>query len=300
MESLILTTLNVNNDYSKKERVFDYILKYNTIITSRNGLKKAFKKERILLNNTVLNGAEWCNAGDVYQILGEEEKVPKIFELDLDVLFEDEDCAVIYKPAGFSVSGNQFRTIENALLHNIKPSDLIDKMPWPKPCHRLDAPTSGVLLIAKTRLARVSFGQQFEDKTIKKKYHAVVMGTLPHQEGDVKTPIEDKASHSSFKVLKTIPSLRSEHLSIVELTPHTGRTHQLRIHMASLGTPIVGDKLYGTDGNTLEGKGLFLSSVEITFKHPRTDTFETIKAPQPEKFEKLLLRETKMWEKFRS
>ncbi|MBB6459129.1 RluA family pseudouridine synthase [Flammeovirga kamogawensis] len=300
MNPSILSTLKVNNDYSDKDRVFDYILKNNTIITSRNGLKKAFKKGRILLNDTILNGAEWCAAGDIYQIFGEEEKVPKIFELSLNVLYEDDDCAVIYKPAGFSVSGNQFRTIENALLYNIKPSDLIDKMPWPKPCHRLDAPTSGVLLIAKTRLARVAFGQQFENKTIKKKYHAVVMGKLHADEGDIRTPIENKESHSSYKVIETVASLRSEQLSIVELTPHTGRTHQLRIHMASLGTPIVGDKLYGIEGNTLEGKGLFLSSVEITFKHPRTLAFKTIKAPQPEKFEKLLIRETKMWNKFRS
>ncbi|NLR90283.1 RluA family pseudouridine synthase [Flammeovirga agarivorans] len=278
-------------------RLFDYVLSNSNVISSRNGLKKALRDKRVLLDGTPITGAEWAIDQQNIEILEEKATPPKEFKLELKVLFEDEYLAVVYKPAGIPVSGNQFKTIENALQYNLQPSDVIDAMPWPKPCHRLDAPTSGVLLIAKTRKARISLGQQFEDKIIKKKYHAVVMGKI-EKDGDIKIPLDDKACHSSYSRISYIPSLRSEYLSIVELSPHTGRTHQLRRHMQSIGHPIVGDKEYGEEGNIIEGKGLFLSSVEISFIHPIYEERQTIKAPQPDKFEKLLLRETKMWDKY--
>ncbi|WP_172826755.1 RluA family pseudouridine synthase [Flammeovirga sp. SJP92] len=268
-------------------------------MTSRNGLKKAFKAQRVICKNQILNGAEWITADQEIVIYAEDAKPPKVFELKLEVIFEDEDLAVIYKPSGIPVSGNQFKTIENALLFNISQSTLADAMPWPKPCHRLDAPTSGLLLIAKTRLARVKLGQQFEDKTIKKKYHAVAMGTFEKKKGEINFELEGKPCHSSYSVNKEIPSLRSETLTLVELEPHTGRTHQLRKHLAMLGHPIVGDKEYGEEGNTLKGKGLFLSSTFISFIHPRNKKRKELTTKYPSKFDSLLEREIKMWEKYK-
>ncbi|NME66891.1 RluA family pseudouridine synthase [Flammeovirga aprica] len=299
MEKTILEKIQIPDNLDQKERFFDFILRNSQYVTSRNGLKKALKAQRVICEGQILKGAEWIVPGQEIVIYTEEAKVPKIFELKLDVIFEDEDLAVVYKPSGIPVSGNQFKTIENALLSNISQSNLTDTMPWPKPCHRLDAPTSGLLLIAKTRLARVKLGQQFEDKTIKKKYHAVAMGSFKEKEGDIKHDLEGKPCHSSYKVVKEIPSLRSEALTLVELEPHTGRTHQLRKHLAMIGHPIVGDKEYGEDGNTLKGKGLFLSSTAISFVHPRTEERNEFSVAYPSKFETLLERETKMWEKYK-
>ncbi|OHX66246.1 RluA family pseudouridine synthase [Flammeovirga pacifica] len=282
----------------EKVRILDYLIKSDASLNTRNGLKKAFKQDRITLNGTVAKGHEWIGSGDHIIIHEEEATPPKVFELKLDVLFEDDDLAVVYKPAGHPVSGNQFKTIENALVYNLTPTTKADKLLWPKPCHRLDAPTSGVLLIAKTRKVRVDLGDQFESKEIKKKYTAVVMGCLEGSD-DIHTPLDGKECHSSYTSLKVISSLRSGHLTLVQLSPHTGRTHQLRKHMAGIGHPIVGDTLYGEKGNTLEGKGLFLSSTEIKFRHPVSNEMQEIKSPYPKKFDTLFERETKMWEKFK-
>ncbi|MBB3697785.1 RluA family pseudouridine synthase [Flammeovirga yaeyamensis] len=279
-------------------RLLDYLLKSESSLNTRNGLKKAFKQQRILLNNQLAKGHEWLSVGDQIIIKEEEATPPKVFELKLEVIYEDDVLAVVFKPAGYPVSGNQYKTIENALLYNLQPSTASDALSWPKPCHRLDAPTSGVLLIAKTRKSRVALGNQFEDKTIQKKYHAVVMGKVQGT-ADIKEDIEGKKSHSTYQSIKSIPSLRSEFLTLVELTPHTGRTHQLRIHMAGLGHPIVGDATYGKKGNTLEGKGLFLCSTSISFHHPDTNEWMEFSANYPAKFDKLLERETKMWEKYK-
>ncbi|WP_052444281.1 RluA family pseudouridine synthase [Flammeovirga sp. OC4] len=299
MEKVILEQIQTPDQIDQQERFFDFILKQSQFVTSRNGLKKAFKEKRVVCNEQVLKGAEWITPDQEIVIYAEEAKAPKIFEMKLEVIFEDEDLAVIYKPSGIPVSGNQFKTIENALLYNVSQSPLLDAMPWPKPCHRLDAPTSGLLLIAKTRLARVKLGQQFEDKTIKKKYHAIAMGAFASKMDDINFDLEGKPCHSSYKVIKEIPSLRSEILTLVELEPHTGRTHQLRKHLAMIQHPIVGDKEYGEEGNTLKGKGLFLSSTSISFVHPRTNERQLFSTNYPSKFDALLERETKMWEKYK-
>lgn len=299
MNKNILTQIKTPLAINKEERILEYLLKNNDVITSRNGLKKAFKKHRVIIEGEVLKGNEWVQPNQLITIIAEEETPPKIYPLELEIIFEDDDMAVIYKPAGEVVSGNQFKTIENALLHNLKMSSLLDAMPWPKPCHRLDAPTSGLLLIAKTRLARVKLGQQFETKEIKKKYHAITMGQFTDKEGDIRLDLEEKKCHSSFKVVEEVPSLRSGYLTLVQLEPHTGRTHQLRKHLAMIGHPIVGDNEYGEEGNTLKGKGLFLSSTSVSFQHPRTLKKLSFTVDIPAKFTSLFDREKKMWEKYK-
>ena len=105
-------------------------------------------------------------------------------------------------------------------------------------------------------------------------------------------------SLSYYKTIKTVKSLKSKNLSLVELSPKTGRTHQLRIHMSSIGFPILGDKLYGKEGNVLEGKGLFLCALELVLKHPVTRDPLTVKTEIPYKFNSLLDREAKRWLKY--
>ena len=213
------------------------------------------------------------------------------------MVFEDEYLAVINKPPGIEVSGNKYKTIENALSINLKPSAQPDALPWPRPVHRLDYSTSGLLLIAKTSTAQRLLGQAFEERRIHKRYCAVVMGLIPTL-GTVETPIDGLNALSEYEPVLTVPSLRSGHVSLVHLFPTTGRTHQLRIHMASIGHPIVGDPKYGEDGNTLKGKGLFLASIGLRFPHPVTQQEMNICIDAPPKFNALLEREQARWDKF--
>jgi len=168
---------------------------------------------------------------------------------------------------------------------------------WPRPVHRLDYSTSGLLLIAKTAGAQVFLGQRFEGRDIHKRYCAVVMGKL-ESEGQVDEPISGLPSSSRYVPVETVPSLRSGHVTRVDLYPVTGRTHQLRIHMAAIGHPVVGDPKYGQAGNTLKGKGLFLAAVELRFPHPSTQQEMTVSIDAPPKFYALLQREQTRWEKF--
>jgi len=233
--------------------------------------------------------------GQVIDLLETPQSQPKIFELQLEILFEDHFMAAIHKPAGFSVSGNAYKTIYNSLPYNLKKSSEPDALPWPTPVHRLDNQTSGILLIAKTKTAQIALGNQLENHTIQKKYCAVVIGKVLSK-GKIKTPIEDKTAQTDFEVVTVVNSLRFEHLSLLNVFPKTGRTHQIRIHLASIGHPIFGDKLYVEEKMLHKGKGLFLCACEISFLHPKTSEEINLKIAPPYKFESLFLREQRRWQ----
>ena len=233
--------------------------------------------------------------GQVIDLLETPQSQPKIFELELEVLFEDHFMAAIHKPAGFSVSGNAYKTIYNSLPYNLKKSSEPDALPWPTPVHRLDNQTSGILLIAKTKTAQIALGNQLENHTIQKKYCAVVIGKVLSK-GKIKTPIEDKTAQTDFEVVTVVNSLRFEHLSLLNVFPKTGRTHQIRIHLSSIGHPIFGDKLYVEEKMLHKGKGLFLCACEISFLHPKTSEEINLKIAPPYKFESLFLREQRRWQ----
>ena len=130
-----------------------------------------------------------------------------------------------------------------------------------------------------------------------KRYCAVVMGMVATA-GTVDEPVNGLPADSRYAPIKTVPSLRSGHLTLVDLFPATGRTHQLRIHMAAIGHSIVGDQKYGKAGQVLKGKGLFLAAVELRFPHPVDQREMTVSIDTPPKFESLLRREQSRWEKF--
>ena len=148
------------------ERISEYARKIFPNIPSRKGIKKAILRNEILLNGKPVETGRWVQPGNQIDWVDLELKMPKILPLKLEVVFEDEHLAVINKPAGIIVSGNQFRTVENALLHNISKSIEKDSLRKPRAVHRLDSPTSGLLLVAKTALAHLKLSQQFEAKTI--------------------------------------------------------------------------------------------------------------------------------------
>ena len=245
----------------------------------------------------MVNTGFWVQPQQKIELLAIESMPSKVFQLQLEVVYEDECMAIIIKPAGITVSGNYYKTIQNALLFNLQPSQEKDALLCPRPVHRLDNPTSGLLLIAKTKQAQIHLSRQFENKTIQKRYRAIIVGTIP-ENGIFEEAIEEKSAKTSFQRLSKTPSLRNEYLSLVDLFPQTGRTHQLRIHLSKAGFPIVGDKIYGVPGEVFKEKGLFLAAVEISFRHPISQELMTIKMDMPAKFTSFLNRELRRWKKY--
>ena len=295
MNSALFKVLNLK----KPTRVFDYIVENTSqVLPSKSAIKKAFKKKHILINGLVATTGDWLKVGDNVSYNPGEIHLQKVFPLDLEILFEDEFIAVINKPAGYSVSGNFHKTIQNALSHNLCSSTKIDALSIFRPVHRLDKLTTGILLIAKTKSAQISLGKQFELQEIPKTYYALVKGKL-EGEGFFDLPIEGLSSFTEFKSLKIEKSLSYDFVSLVVLKPKTGRTHQLRIHLAQAGFPIIGDYVHDTE-NVLKGKGLFLAACKLSFTHPDTSEFMTFEIPIPSKYDSLFERELRRWEKFKT
>ena len=281
-----------------RTRISDYV--FNNLpsqLPSKSSVKKAFKKELILLNNQIAQSGDWLFDCDVVTLLEDTTAQLKVFPLDIEILFEDESMAVINKPAGFSVSGNFHKTIQNALTHNLSISNHTDALVIPRPVHRLDKLTSGILLIAKTRKALIALGRQFENQEVSKTYYALVKGKL-EGDGEFDSDIEGLSAFTSYKSLRIEKSLSYDWVSLVELKPKTGRTHQLRIHLAKSGHSIIGDYIHDNE-NVLKGKGLFLSACKISFKHPESDEVLSFKLAVPNKYDSLFKREHRRWEKFK-
>ena len=281
----------------QKVRFLDYSVEIIKSLRSRSSIKKAIKRGELLLNGEKMPGGTWIEPGQKIELIDNENKPPKPYELNLEIIFEDESLAIINKPAGISVSGNKYRTIQNALLANLKTSSEPDSLKWPRPVHRLDYATSGLLLIAKTSSALVSLGKQFEERRIKKSYKAIVIGKV-NNEGVITEKINDKDAITSFKLITHVRSLYTDWLSLIEIFPETGRTHQIRIHMAGIGHPVLGDNKYGKENKLLKGKGLFLCAVGLMLYHPESNELISYSIDIPYKFTRRLQTEKRRWEKY--
>jgi 23S rRNA pseudouridine1911/1915/1917 synthase len=275
-------------------RIYDYCIGLFDQLPSRKSVKKAIDKGLILVDNKAVKTGHWLKGGEELRLLEEEITPPGIYHRELPLHFEDNHIAVIFKPAGLLVSGNQFKTVVNAIQSCVKPSEEKDALPYPRPVHRLDKQTSGLLIIAKTRRAVKELGKMFEEGEISKTYHAVVLGKLEGK-GRFNDPIEGKESLTFYSSEKVVRSLKSDHLSLIRLQPKTGRTHQLRIHLSNAGHAILGDPLYSPKNLQLKHKGLFLTADQLEFKHPITYERIKIKIEPPKKFAKRLESEVKRW-----
>jgi 23S rRNA pseudouridine1911/1915/1917 synthase len=258
---------------------------FNTIPT-KSGIKKAIKKELIFIDGILASTSKYISGEEKIELFqSEKSSIFKRLELQLEVLFEDEYLAIIYKPAGILVSGNKFVTIANGLTQNLKKSKQSDAVK-PQPVHRLDYPTSGLLLIGKTSSAIIKLGKLFQNAEIKKTYFAITIGAM-NTVGHINFLIDEKIAQTKFEVLKTVVSERFGYLNFVKLAPKTGRKHQLRKHVAEIGNPILGDKKYFLTHKILTGKGLFLHAGILDFVHPFTNDKISITKKLPKKFTKI-------------
>lgn len=281
---MILTETHKVPYLEKPIRLQEYGVGIFTTNPTKSGFKKAIKKQLVLVKGNIATTSLFIHGGEIIELYQLKEN-RKVFHLDLEIIFEDDYLAIINKPAGINVSGNSFATIDNALTQNLKSSTQKDTV-RPRPVHRLDYPTSGLLLIGKTNTSVIALNKLFENKEIQKTYHAVSIGKM-NLHGKIDKNIDDKPSFTEYKVLETITSERFEYLNLVQLHPKTGRKHQLRKHLLTIGNPILGDKDYYLENLILKGKGLYLHASKLAFTHPITLEKMTIYSKLPKKFKKL-------------
>jgi RluA family pseudouridine synthase len=280
-----------------EERLDAYICALTPLFPSRKSAKKAISAGVILLEGRIPQPQERPRQGQLLEIFGRAASSHPGFDLSLKVVFEDQYLAVVEKPAGFPVNGNRHRTIEHALPAALEKSMEPDAMASPLPVHRLDSGTGGLLLAAKTSGVMVLLGRMFQERSISKTYCAIVAGRLEGS-GIIDEPVDGRPALSRYRAISHTPSLRNGYLTLLELHPETGRTHQLRIHCARIGHHIMGDRLYGPEGDTLTGKGLFLFAAGLSFSHPVTGMKMDLAIAEPRKFAALLQREEERFRKY--
>ncbi len=282
---------------------------------SRARLQKLVKSGLVLVNGEVRPASYRVREGDT-AVVRVPEPTPSHLApeaLPLTILFEDRDLLVVNKPPGLVVhpgAGHRTGTLLNALVHHCPDLKDIGEVSRPGLVHRLDKDTSGLLVVAKTSLAHASLVAQFQAHAITKRYQALVWGRLPEIEGEIDKEVgrhptarqkmsvharRGKRALTFWRVLQEFPGP----LTLVELTPQTGRTHQLRVHMASEGHPVLGDSAYGGGVSRLAGHpqlfGLkplvhrqLLHAWRLGVTHPRTGEPLTWETPLPQDFQAVI------------
>lgn len=268
---------------------------------SRSVANDQIKAGQVLVNGQVKKAKYTVQEGDIitYQVPEIEEIDYVAEDIPLDIVYQDEDVAVVNKPQGMVVhpsAGHTSGTLVNALLYHVKDLSGINGVLRPGIVHRIDKDTSGLLMIAKNDEAHTKLAAELKDKKSLRKYWAIVHGNLPNDRGVIEAPIgrsekdrkkqavtaKGKKAVTRFQVLE-----RFDDYTLVELTLETGRTHQIRVHMAYIGHPVAGDEVYGPR-KTLKGNGQFLHARTLGFTHPRTGEVVAFTAEAPAIFQDTL------------
>lgn len=274
-------------ELTEPQRLSEYAVGIFRSKPSRNGVKKAIKKGLVFINNKKGNTGDFIKGQekiDLYQESTESRKIKP--DTHIEIVYQDPFLAIINKPAGIVVSGNKARTLSHFVAYIIDPSPENDALPFPLPVHRLDYPTSGLIIYARTIKALHGLHQLFRNRKIKKTYIAITIGH-PGNKKNIDSMVNGKESLSHFQLLSSAKSGKFGQLNLCKLSPVTGRRHQLRIHMADSGTPILGDSKYGKEGFILKGKGLYLMALRIEFVHPVSDGKIDVSIPLATKFMKI-------------
>jgi 23S rRNA pseudouridine1911/1915/1917 synthase len=270
---------------------------------SRAFLQKLIEQGDVRVNGRAAKASYKVRAGDK---IGVEIPPPRPLDaqpeaIPLDVLFEDDDLIVVNKPAGLVVhpaAGNREHTLVNALLHHCRGRLAgIGGVERPGIVHRLDKGTSGCIVVAKNDSTHQSLVGQFKSRGVQKIYRAVCWGKFGRSSGHIETVIgrsERNRQKMSARVARGRPALTDYRVlkqfadfALVELHIHTGRTHQIRVHMAHIGHPVVGDVTYGRARSTISVARPLLHAYKLGFVHPRSQEFVEFTAPVPEDMVKL-------------
>lgn len=271
---------------------------------SRSYLQKLVKDGAVRVGGKVVKSNYKTAAGDVVMLDVPEAAEPKIAPeaMELDILYEDADIILVNKPKGMVVHpapGHDSGTLVNGLLQHCK-GDLsgINGVMRPGIVHRIDMDTTGVLIACKNDMAHSSVAEQLKEHTITRRYYAVVHGTMKEDEGVVNAPIgrhpvdrkkmsinekNGREAVTHYRVLE-----RFRQFTFVECQLETGRTHQIRVHMASIGHPLLGDMVYGSSKCPYKLQGQTLHAGVLGIIHPRTGIYMEFSAPLPEYFKEIL------------
>jgi len=290
------------NENDKGKRLDIYIAEnFNEL--SRTMIKKLIESNNILVNDKSEKVSYKVQANDNISIDVPEAKETKLKaqEIPLDIIYEDSDIIVVNKPKGMVVhpaNGNPDGTLVNAILSICKNSlSGIGGELRPGIVHRLDKDTSGLIIVAKNDKAHINMSEQIKGRNVKKTYIALVRGNVPEEEATINMPIgrstkdrkkmavtkNGKQAITHFKVLK-----RYSKYTLLEIKIETGRTHQIRVHMAEIGYPVVGDAVYSNGKNEFGIEGQMLHAYKLEFMHPITNKHMELTAPLPQYFEEIL------------
>ena len=294
--------IKVTSDLAGKR--LDVILAEQCDDLTRSYINKLCKEERAKLNDKISKGNKKCKEGDkiTLQIPEPEELEILPEKMDLDIVYEDQDVILINKPKNMVVhpaAGHYTGTLVNGLMAHCK-DDLsgINGVLRPGIVHRIDKDTTGILIVCKNDMAHQSIAKQLYDHSITRKYHAIVYGNIKEEEGTVNAPIgrslkdrkkmgivmDGKHAVTHYKVLRRL----KKGFTYIECQLETGRTHQIRVHMASIKHPLLGDDVYGPKKSKYTLEGQCLHAKVLGFVHPRTGEYMEFEVPLPEYFEKLL------------
>ncbi len=271
---------------------------------TRSFIQKLIKEEKVTVNQVCRKANYKLNQGEEILLEIPDPEEPDILpeNIPLDILYEDQDLMVVNKPKDMVVhpsAGHYSGTLVNAVMYHCQGNlSGINGVMRPGIVHRIDKDTTGALLICKTDEAHQNLAEQLKVHSINRRYRAVVSGNLREDEGTVEGPIgrhpqdrkkmainhkngKDAVTH--YKVLE-----RFGNATYIECRLETGRTHQIRVHMSSIGHPLLGDEVYGSEKNPYHLQGQALHAMILGFDHPRTGEYIEFTAPLPEYFRKLL------------
>lgn len=287
-------------------RRLDQVLADSFEDMSRSFIQKLFEAGKVTLNGRICGKKEKADAGDEVSIeIPEARKVEiKAENIPVNIVYEDNDVLVVDKPAGMVVHpapGNYTGTLVNALMYICGDKlSTINGVIRPGIVHRIDKDTSGLLMVAKNDRAHLSLSEQLEKHTITRKYKAIVYNNIKEDEGSVDKPIgRDPRNrmrnavvyeHSRNAITHYRVIERFGRYTLIEAELETGRTHQIRVHMAYIKHPLLGDELYGPHKNRVKAPRQMLHAGVLGFIHPSSGEYMEFESPLPEDFIKVAER----------